>query len=306
VRAVCLRRRSHPPELLVEDVPRPAPGAGEVLVRVHAAGVTPTELEWVPTWSTPSGGARPLPIIPGHELSGEVVAIGAGVGDLAPGDAVYGMNDWYADGTQAEYCVARAIDVAAKPRAIEHAHAAVVPISALTAWQGLVVHGGLTGGQRVLIHGGSGGVGIFAVQMAHARGAHVIASASTDNLGLVRALGADEAIDYRTTRFQDVVRDVDLVFDGVGGETLLRSWDVLKPGGKVVTIAASSEQTTSDRVREAFFIVEPSRAQLDDVARSIDAGALRVIVGAEFPLAEAQAAYRHKPRHGKVVLRVAE
>jgi NADPH:quinone reductase-like Zn-dependent oxidoreductase len=304
MRAVCLRRRAQPPELSIEDVPRPSPGEGEVLVRVHAAGVTPTELEWAPTWTTPEGAPRPVPIVPGHELSGEVAAVGPGVHDLAPGDAVYGMNDWYRDGTQAEYCVARAVDLAAKPGSIDHAHAAAVPISALTAWQGLVVRGGLARGQRVLIQGGSGGVGIFAVQMARARGAHVIATASTANLDLVRELGADEVIDYRTTRFQDVVRDVDLVFDGVGGETLLRSWDVLRPGGKVVTIAASSEQTTSDRVRDAFFIVEPSRPQLEEVARSIDAGALRVLVGAELPLAEAQAAYRQKPPHGKVVLRV--
>lgn len=304
MRAVCVRRRAQPPDLTVENLEMPAPGEGEVLVRVHAAAVTPTELEWMPTWSTPSGAPRPLPIVPGHELSGEIAALGAGVRDLAVGDAVYGMNDWFRNGAQAEYCLARAVDVAPKPRGIDHVAAAVTPISALTAWQGLVVCGRVTRGERVLIHGASGGVGVFAVQIAKAQGAHVIGTTSTTNVAFVRELGADEVVDYRTTRFQDAVRDVDLVLDGVGGETLERSWDVLRSGGRVVTIATSSETTTSTRVRDAFFIVEPSRTQLEDVARAIDAGALRPVVGAVFDLPDAQQAYRHKAPRGKVVLRI--
>ncbi len=302
MRAVCLRRRTHPPELVVDDVPTPTPGAGEVLIRVRAAAVTPTELAWVPTWTTPAGAPRPFPIIPGHELSGEVVALGAGVTDLAPGVAVYGMNDWFVDGAQAEYCVARAADVAPKPRSLDHVHAAATPISALTAWQGLIVRGGLASGERVLIHAAGGGVGLFAVQMARSRGAHVIATTSARSMDVVRELGAHEVLDYRATRFEDVVRDVDLVLDGAGGETLARSWDVVRPGGRVVTIATSSETTDDPRVRDAFFIVEPSRAQLADVAQAIDAGALRVLVGAVFPLAGVQQAYAHTLPHGKAVL----
>jgi NADPH:quinone reductase-like Zn-dependent oxidoreductase len=158
----------------------------------------------------------------------------------------------------------------------------------------------------VLIHGAAGGVGTFAVQLARWRGARVTGTASAANLDFVRSLGADEVIDYRAERFEDVVRDVDVVFDTVGGETLERSWGVLKPGGRLVTVAASGEQTTDERIRAAYFIVEPSRTQLEEIARLIDAGALRPVVGAVFPLAEARQAYESKPGRGKVVLRVVD
>jgi NADPH:quinone reductase-like Zn-dependent oxidoreductase len=306
MKAICLRARGGPEALAAEEVPQPRPGGGEVLVRVHAAGVIPTELSWVPTWTTPAGEPRPWPVIPGHEFSGAIAALGAGVSDVAVGDLVYGLNDWYRDGAQAEYCVARVADVAPKPAGVDHAHPAATPISALTAWQGLVERAGLAAGQRVLIHGAAGGVGTFAVQLARWRGARVTGTASAANVDFVRSLGADEVIDYRAERFEDVVRDVDVVFDTVGGETLERSWGVLKPGGRLVTVAASAEQTTDERVRAAFFIVEPSRAQLTEIARLIDGGALRPVVGAVFPLAEARQAYQYKPVRGKVVLRVVD
>src|SRR5262249_24894174 len=165
---------------------------------------------------------------------------------------------------------------------------------------------GVTAGWRVLIHGSAGGVGTFAVQLARIFGARVTGTASAANLDFVRSLGADEAIDYRAERFEDVVRDVDVVFDTVGGETLERSWGVLKHGGRLVTVAASGEQTTDERIRIAYFIVEPSRAQLAEIARLIDGAALDPVVGAVFPLAEARQAYQHKPVRGKVVLRVVD
>jgi NADPH:quinone reductase-like Zn-dependent oxidoreductase len=304
MKAIRLHDHTATPVLAYEEAPQPQPRDGEVLVRVHAAAVTPTELGWAPTSITRTGEPRPLPLTPGHEFSGEVGAVGPDVTDLAEGDAVFGMNDWFRDGAQAEYCVARAAEVARKPRSVDHVAAAVTPISALTAWQGLIERAGLAAGQRVLIHGASGGVGIFAVQLACWRGAHVIGTASAGNLELVRSLGAEEAIDYRAVRFDDVVRDVDVVFDTVGGETLARSWGVLKPGGKLISIAASEEQSREPRVREAFFIVEANRTQLEEIARLIDAGELRPIVGAVFPLARAQEAYRHKSPRGKAVLRV--
>ena len=266
----------------------------------------PTELLWVPTWTTPDGRTRPLPVIPGHEFSGEVAALGEGVTAVGVGEDVYGMNDWFRDGAQAEYCVARPADIARKPASVDHTHAAVTPISALTAWQGLFERARLAAGQQVLVHGAAGGVGSFAVQLARWRGARVIATAAAHNLDFVRSLGADEVIDYRAERFEDVVRDVDVVFDTVGGETLERSWGVLRRGGRMVTIAVSGERTTDERVRAAYFIVEPSRTQLAEVARLIDAGALRPVVGAEFPLADALLAYRHKPARGKVVMRVGD
>jgi NADPH:quinone reductase-like Zn-dependent oxidoreductase len=202
--------------------------------------------------------------------------------------------------------VARVSDLADKPTSIDHIHAAATPISGLTAWQALVERAGLVAGQRVLIHGAAGGVGNLAVQLAHSRGARVTATASAANLEFVRSLGAEEVIDYRAQRFEDVVRDVDVVFDTVGGETLERSWGVLKPGGRLVTVAASGEQTTDERIRAAYFIVEPSRTQLAEIARLIDGGVLRPVVGAVFPLAEARQAYQHKPVRGKVVLRVVD
>ncbi len=302
--AIQLRARGGPEMLVYGQAPTPQPAAGDILVRVHAAGVTPTELQWVPTWTTRSGEPRPFPIIPGHEFSGEVHALGPDVGGLAAGDAVFGMNDWFEDGAQAEFCLARAAQVAIKPRSVDHALAASTPISALTAWQGLIERAHLAPGERVLIHGAAGAVGLFAVQIAQLRGARVTATASAHNLGFVRELGADEAIDYRAQRFEAVVHDVDVVFDTVGGDTLTRSWGVLRPGGRMITIAASAEQTAEQRVRDAFFIVEPNRAQLARVATMIDAGELRTIAGAVFPLAEARNAYRHKPQRGKVVLGV--
>jgi NADPH:quinone reductase-like Zn-dependent oxidoreductase len=305
VKAVRLHARGGPEALVYEEAPVPRPGDGEILVAVCAAAVTATELGWSPTWTTRDGGPRPFPIIPGHEFSGEVRAVGPGVVGLAVGDAVYGMNDWFRDGAQSECCVARAEDVASKPRSVDHLATAVTPISALTAWQGLLERARLAPGERVLIHGAAGGVGVFAVQVARWRGARVIGTASAHNLDFVRGLGVDDAIDHRAVRFDVVVQDVDVVFDAVGGDTLARSWRVLGPNGRLVTVAASAEQATDPRVRDAFFIVEPRRAQLAMVAEMIDAGQLRPVVGAVFPLAEARRAYEHKPAHGKVALDVA-
>jgi NADPH:quinone reductase-like Zn-dependent oxidoreductase len=306
MKAVHLYGRKGAPRLAHEDAPEPEPGAGEVLVRVHAAAVTPTELVWAPTWTTQEGTPRALPLIPGHELSGEVAALGADVTEFTVGDPVYGLNDWFGDGAQAELCVARAGEIAVKPRTVDYLAAATAPISALTAWQGLFDRAHLAAGQRVLIHGASGGVGVFAVQLARWCGAHVIATASTHNVDFVRNdLGAAEVIDYRTQRFEDLARDVDVVFDAVGGDTLERSWAVLRPGGSLVTIAASEEDSRSQRTRDAFFIVAADRGQLVEIGRLIDEGVLRTTVGGVFPLAEAVQAYAAKPVRGKIVLDVA-
>jgi NADPH:quinone reductase-like Zn-dependent oxidoreductase len=214
------------------------------------------------------------------------------------------MNDWYGDGAQAEYCLARVTDIARKPASVDHVDAAITPVSALTAWQGLFEHAQIDAGQHVLIHGAAGGVGSFAVQFAHWRGARVTVTVSAANIDFVRDLGADDVIDYRAERFEERVQGADAVLDTVGGDTLRRSWSVLKPGGRLVTIAASEEDSQDDRTREAFFIVEPRRAELEEIARLIDASQVRPVVGAEFPLSDAARAYQTKPVHGKVVLRV--
>src|SRR5436190_983203 len=196
--------------------------------------------------------------------------------------------------------------VRVRAAAVDDAHAAVTPISALTAWQGLFERARLDAGERVLIHGGAGGVGVFAVQLARRRGARVTSTAGAGNLDFVRSLGADDVIDYRAERFEERVGGVDAVFDTVGGDTLRRSWGVLRPGGRLVTIAASEEGSQDERTRSAFFIVEPRRAELEEVARLIVSGDLRPVVGAEFPLTDALLAYRHKPACGKIALRVGD
>ncbi len=207
MKAIRLHAPGGPETLVYEDAPDPHPQAGEVLVRVHATAITPTEFAWKPTFQTRNGKSRPFPIILGHEFSGIIAALGSEVSDFSVGDAVYGMNDVLGDGAQAEYCLARSMEIAPKPRSLSHTEAAVVPISALTAWQGLFEHAGLKEGDKVLVHGAAGGVGVFAVQLACWRGARVIGTAWTANLDFVRRLGALEAIDYQTRRFEDVVQD---------------------------------------------------------------------------------------------------
>lgn len=276
-----------------------------MLIRVSATAITPTEFAWYPTFHSPEGGARPFPIILGHEFSGVVDAIGPACTGVQVGDAVYGLSDWFIDGAQAEYCLTVPANVAPKPVSLKHAEAAVVPISALTAWQGLNDRAHLSEGQRVLIHGAAGGVGSFAVQLARYKNAHVITTASAANADFVKTLGAHEVIDYRTTPFESVVRDVDVVLDTVGGDTRDRSWGVLRKGGQLVTIAADAERLSQPRVRDAFFIVEPNRKQLIEISRLIDAGVVKPVVGTVFPMKHFWEAYQ-KPARGKNVLQIAE
>lgn len=307
MKAMYLDKRAGADSLIEGQIPAPSPAAGEVLVKVHATAVTPTELQWFPTFNKQSGEQRPFPIVLSHEYSGTIEARGPDVNDIDVGTAVYGLNDWFANGAQAEFCVAPSKALAPKPKSIDHVHAAVVPISALTAWQGLFTRGNLQRGQRVLIHGGAGAVGMFAVQFARWRGAHVTATASSPNLDFVRSLGADQVIDYQTTKFEHVMCDVDVIFDTVGGETLERSWPLVKPGGKVITIAAQSEGVTDQRIRDAFLLVEADSSQLAEIAKLIDAGVLRVFVAKTFSLSEAVEAYARAGRgkmRGKVALEV--
>jgi NADPH:quinone reductase-like Zn-dependent oxidoreductase len=306
MKAIRLHRAGGAGSLLYEDAPKLIPKEHQVLVRVYATAITPTEFDWYPTFHTPEGGMRPFPIILGHEFSGVVEAVGSGCLDIQVGDPIYGLNDWFMDGAQAEYCLTVPANIAPKPVTLEHAHAAAVPISALTAWQALIDRAHLSAGRRVLIHGAAGGVGSFAVQLARHQSAHVIATASAANTDFVKALGADEVIDYRITPFETVVGDVDVVLDTVGGNTRDRSWGVLRKGGRLVTIAADAEGSKEQRVRDAFFIVEPNRHQLVNIAHLIDTGALRPVVGAVFSMENFRQAYEQKPVHGKNVLRIAE
>lgn len=305
MRAIRVYGSEKAPELRVEEMEIPKPGAREVLVRVHAAGVTPTELQWYPTWHSMGGEAR-AGAVPGHEFSGVVDTVGEGMTEFAAGEAVFGMNDWFADGATAEFCVAKAVDLARKPTMLPHTFAATVPISALTAWQGLVERAQVKPGERVLVHGGTGAVGLFAVQIAHLEGAHVIATTSEHNAAFARALGADETMDYAKEDYERAIAPVDVVFDAVGGTTLDRSWGLLKQGGRMVTIAADSESTSDPRVKESFFIVKPDGARLEQIAEMIDNRVLRAFVNATAPLLQAPAAYagrvRDRRHAGKVVV----
>ena len=295
MKTIHLRVDSEGPVLVEGSAPMPVAGEGELLIRVQAAGITTTELGWYPTTHTKSGEAR-RGAVPAHEFSG-VIADGP-----EAGHPVFGMNDWYADGALAEYCTAPAAAVAAKPGRLTHEEAASVPIGALTAWQGLYDRAKLRAGERVLVHGGSGAVGVFAIQLARIRGAHVIATASAHHLDFVRALGAEEAIDYRGTPCAD---KVDVVFDTVGGETLARSWSLLREGGRMVTIVSGDSAET--RVRDAFFIVEPNQKQLTEVADLLERGQLIPVVDKVIPLNQAVEAYTGqlmRSGRGKVVVAI--
>jgi NADPH:quinone reductase-like Zn-dependent oxidoreductase len=307
MKAMQVRESSQGLTLYAAQAPQPTPGSEDVLIRVYAAGVTTTEIGWYPTTHQKSGEIR-LNAIPGHEFSGIVAAIGSNVKDLSIGQDIYGMNDWFADGATAEFCITQPSQIAPKPVSLSYEEAATVPIGALTAWQGLFDHGKLQPNERILVQGAAGGVGILAVQLARRHGAYVLATTSTPNVDLIKHLGANEVIDYTKTRFQDVVQPVDLVFDTVGGQTRDLSWPVLKPAGRMITIAADGESSTDPRIKENYFIVEPNQRQLIEIAKLIDAGYMRTFVKAVVPLEDSAKAYAksipQKLGYGKVVITI--
>jgi NADPH:quinone reductase-like Zn-dependent oxidoreductase len=280
-------------------------------VRIHATGVIATELEWDETYQTATGSPRTLPI-PGRDLSGVVEEIGQGATTFAPGAEVYAMLGYGRDGAEAEFTIALPSELAPKPRTLDHVQAAAVPLTALTAWQALFVHASLAAGQTILIHGAAGGVGIFAVQLARWAGAHVIATASARNRDFLRELGANEIIDYTTTRFEEAVHGVDFVFDTVGGDTLQRSWQVVKPAGVLLSIVSprpSFAEAKVNDVRPVWFIVQPNREQLVKIGALIDEGKVRPIIDTVLPLAQARQAYEQGAKghtRGKIVLRVGD
>jgi NADPH:quinone reductase-like Zn-dependent oxidoreductase len=292
--------------LTVESVDRPEPGDGEVLVRVRAAGVNPID------WKIRAGYLQEfmpldLPSTPGIDLAGTVESAGADVHDLAAGDAVFGRGS----GTYAEFALAASGSLAVKPPRISVEEAATLGVGGVTAWSGLFDTARLDAGQRLLVHGGAGGVGSLVVQLGHWKGAHVIATASDANAGYVRALGADEVLDYRATRFEDVVGDLDVVFDTVGGDVTERSWAVLRPDGILVIIAGMPEpEKAAERgVRTAGVqAAEPISPILDELARLAESGDLRPQVGQLFSLSEAAAAHAASETghgRGRIVLQVA-
>ena len=309
MKAVRVHQYGGPEVLKYEEAPRPKPGPGEVLVRIRAVGVNPVD------WKVREGYMKKalayrMPFVPGWDVSGVVEATGPNVGLLSKGDEVYGYPSIVRNGAYAEYAVVPETELALKPRSVDHVHAASVPMAALTAWQGLFDVGGLRTEQKVLIHGGSGGVGSFAIQLARWKGAFIIATASGRNQEFLRNLGADLTIDYERGRFDHVVCDADVVFDTIGGDTLKRSWKVLKPGGILVSTVEkpSEEDAEAHGVRAALVDTQANRVELAEIATLVDAGMVRPIVEAVFPLNEARHAQELSQTghaRGKIVLQVA-
>jgi NADPH:quinone reductase-like Zn-dependent oxidoreductase len=297
-----------PEAMQFEQVPVPSPGPGEVLVKVHAAGVGPWD-GWIRAGN--SALPQPLPLTLGSDLSGEIQAIEPDVSGLSVGDQVYGVTNPRFIGAYAEYAIASAAMIARKPAAIDDLEAASVPVIAVTAWQGLFDQAQLKAGQTVLIHGAAGNVGAYAVQLAHRAGLRTIATAAADDHAFVRELGADIVVDFNSQRFEDVARDVDAVFDLVGGETQQRSFGVLRRGGKLISAVSQPDQdlAKSHGVDAAFFLVKVSTQYLTEIAALIDRGDLRTRVGTVMPLADAREAHLmlegFRPlSKGKIVLAV--
>ena len=308
MKAVVAHEYGAPEVLKFEEVPRPEPKEDEALVRAIASGVNPADPLTLSRKYAKEFGTH-LPLMPGYDIAGVVEKIGAKITKLKVGDAVYGYPTF--GGGWAEYVTAKEWEVAAKPKSLNFVQAAAVPMGALTAWQALVDVAKLQPGQTVLIHGGSGGVGSFAIQIAKARGARVIATASTANQDLLKQLGADVAVDYTKTRFEDVARDVDAVLDPVGKETLPRSYDVVKQGGIVMSLVARPDPAEFKKrgIHGAAISVHPDAEDLTEIAHLIEAGKIKPVVTQVLPLSEAIAAQQQAATHhtrGKLVLRIAD
>jgi len=294
--------------LRYEEAATPMPGTGDVLVQVHAASFTPTEMGWPSTWVDRAGRDR-RPVIPGHEVSGVVTALGYGATGAAIGDAVYGLTDWYRDGAAAEYVAVEARNLAPKPAMLSHQEAAAIPMTGLTAVQALFDHGRLAAGQTVLILGAGGGVGTVAVQLARAAGARVLASARGWARDLVLGLGADAFVDVDRDDVAAAARNTHLLFDLVGGQTFAQACSSLRDDAVAVSVVEAPVARTDGRgPRRVFFVVEPHRTQLSELGRRIAARQLRPVLGAVMPLAQGGAAFAAKQRGsspGKIVLQVA-
>ena len=310
MKAVRIHNYGGPEVLHYEDAPRPQLGNGEVLIRVHAAGVNPVD------WKVRSGSLNglvhhKLPLVLGWDLSGVIEDVGPGVSQFKKGDEVFSKPDTSRDGAYAKYVVVRESEVALKPKSLYHVYAAAVPLAGLTAWQALFDVAQLKRGQRILIHAGSGGVGHFAVQLARWKGAYVIATASTKNQQLLREIGVEQPIDYTTQRFEQVAENVDVVLDTIGGETQQRSWNVLKKGGVLASIVQPPDAEKAQKlgVRGAFVWSEPNGNELAEIAALIDSGNLKVVLDRVLPLSEARRAHELSQSghaRGKIVLRVKE
>jgi len=309
MKAIVIHEYGGPEVLKYEEVLRPEPEDDQLLIRVIGAGVNP--VDGMIRSGMFANEHRPFPMILGGDIAGVVEKVGSKVTKLKPGDPVFAYISLDNSGGYAQYALATEREVAPKPRSLTYVEAAAVPIVAMTAWQALIDTAKLGSGQTVLIHGGSGGVGSFAIQIAKARGAKVIATASTANQELLKQLGADVAIDYTKQKFEDTAKDVDVVLDSIGKDTLARSYGVVKKGGIIVSLVARPDERELEKhgIRGAALSVDPNADELTKIGKLIDDEKIKVIVSQTFPLSEAikaqqQVATGHT--RGKIVLKVAD
>ena len=308
MKAIIAHQYGGPEVLKLEDVPVPTPKEDEMLVKVFAAGVNSFDGTLrAGRYAKPNG--TQLPWHPGYDIAGVVEKIGGKVTKFKAGDAVYAFIPFLKGGGYAEYALARESDTALKPATINFVEAAGAPSVALTAWQAIVDKAKVQSGQTVLIHGASGGVGLFAIPIAKIRGAKVLATASTANQDFLKQLGADVAIDYKTQKFEDIAKDVDVVIDGVGGETLKRSYPIVKKGGIIVSLSDNVDQAQLDKygIRGTSIVVQTSGDELGQIGKLIDEKKIKIVVSETFPLAEAgkaQAKAETGHARGKIVLKV--
>ena len=310
MKAIVIHEYGGPEVLKYEDVPRPEPKADQILIRVIAAGVNPVD-GMIRSGMFAKDGNGAFPMVLGGDIAGVVERVGNKITKFKAGDPVFAYVSLDSGGGYAQYAVVPEGDAAPKPKSLTYVEAGAVPIVALTAWQALIDIAKLSAGQTVLIHGGSGGVGSFAIQIAKARGAKVIATASTANQDLLKQLGTDVAVDYTKQKFEDVAKDVDVVLDSVGKDTLTRSYGVVKKCGIIVSLVARPNQSDLEKhgIRGVALSVEPNSGELAQIGKLIDEKKIRVIVSQTFPLSEAKKAQEQVASghtRGKIVLKLAE
>jgi len=310
MKAVVIHEYGGPEVLKYEDVPQPEPKQDELLIRVIAAGVNPVD-GMIRSGMFDKEGRRAFPVILGGDISGVVEKVGSNITKFKSGDPVFAYVSLDNSGGYAQYAVVTEREAAPKPKSLTYVEAAAVPIVALTAWQALIDTAKLKAGQTVLIHGGSGGVGSFAIQIAKAHGAKVIATASAANQELLKQLGADVAIDYTKQNFENIAKDVDVVLDSIGKDTLARSYGVMKKGGIIVSLVARPDPAELEKhgIRGEALSVDPNSDELSEIGKLIDEKKINVIVSQTFPLSEARKAQEQVATghtRGKIVLKVAD
>ena len=308
MKAIQIHEFGGPEVLKYEEAPKPTPGADDVIIKVFATSVNPID------WKIREGHAKgrfpvKFPLIPGWDVSGEIDEVGSNILNFRKGDEVYSRPDPTKNGTYAEYVVVKANLVNGKPQSIDHEKAAAVPLAGLTAWQALFDYGKLQSGQKVLIHAASGGVGTFAVQLAKWKGAYVIGTTSQENMDFVKKLGADKVIDYKNEKFENKLKNIDLVIDLIGGETQKRSLKVIKKGGKLITTVqlGNQEEAKEKNIHIEGFLTQSLPEQLEQIKQLIDSGKVKPVIARILPLKDAAKAQKLSEAghtRGKIVLRV--